>query len=92
MHRVRIGYVKFLNTLPLVEGLAAWRDADLQAAVPSKLAAMLLGHPPATPPASNPAPPPTPPRSISPSPASSMPPRPAEPPAANPASPCSPAA
>ncbi|MCA3005555.1 MAG: hypothetical protein LW650_08715 [Planctomycetaceae bacterium] len=54
MHRVRIGYVKFLNTLPLVEGLAAWRDADLQAAVPSKLAAMLLGHPPGHPPGQQP--------------------------------------
>jgi chorismate dehydratase len=41
MERVRIGYVKYLNTLPLVEGLAACRELELVAAVPSKLGEML---------------------------------------------------
>ncbi|MBC7834026.1 MAG: menaquinone biosynthesis protein [Phycisphaerales bacterium] len=43
---VRIGYVKYLNTLPLVEGLAAWKQASLIAAVPSRLIDMLLAEPP----------------------------------------------
>lgn len=38
---VRIGCVKYLNTLPLVEGLSAWRGAEVLAAVPSKLIGML---------------------------------------------------
>ncbi|MBL8759428.1 MAG: menaquinone biosynthesis protein [Phycisphaerae bacterium] len=41
----RIGMVKYLNTLPLVQGLEAWREAELHAAVPSKLAGMLAGDP-----------------------------------------------
>lgn len=41
MDRVRIGSVKYLNTLPLVEGLAANRDLELISAVPAKLGAML---------------------------------------------------
>lgn len=44
MERVRIGCVKYLNTLPLIEGLAAWRDAELVSAVPSRLIDMLLGR------------------------------------------------
>ncbi|MGH7133317.1 MAG: menaquinone biosynthetic enzyme MqnA/MqnD family protein [Phycisphaerales bacterium] len=43
MDTVRIGYVKYLNTLPLVEGLGVCRDLELVAAVPSKLAPMLRG-------------------------------------------------
>lgn len=39
---VRIGFVKYLNTLPLVEGLGCWEGASLTAAVPSKLIGMLL--------------------------------------------------
>ncbi|MFN0010537.1 MAG: menaquinone biosynthetic enzyme MqnA/MqnD family protein [Phycisphaerales bacterium] len=38
---VRIGCVKYLNTLPLIEGLEACRDLALVAAAPSKLAPML---------------------------------------------------
>ncbi|MDP1663043.1 MAG: MqnA/MqnD/SBP family protein [Phycisphaerales bacterium] len=41
MDRVRIGSVKYLNTLPLVEGLAANRDLEVISAVPAKLGAML---------------------------------------------------
>lgn len=37
----RIGCVKYLNTLPLIEGLAANRDVELVSAVPSKLGDML---------------------------------------------------
>jgi len=37
----RIGYVKYLNTLPLVEGLEALADVELVAAVPAKLGPML---------------------------------------------------
>ena len=40
-HRVRIGYVKYLNTLPLVEGLDAWLEVELVPAVPSRLGDML---------------------------------------------------
>jgi chorismate dehydratase len=42
METVRIGCVKFLNTLPLVQGLGAWREAELSAAVPAKLIGMLM--------------------------------------------------
>ncbi len=42
MTPVRIGCVKYLNTLPLVEGLSAWRDAQVTSAVPSRLIDMLL--------------------------------------------------
>lgn len=41
MKSVRLGCVKFLNTLPLIEGLQACRDIRLTAAVPSKLIGML---------------------------------------------------
>lgn len=41
MKRVRLGYVKYLNTLPLVAGLEQWEEVELVAAVPSKLAGML---------------------------------------------------
>lgn len=44
MERVRIGCVKYLNTLPLIEGLAAWRDAELVSAVPARLIDMLLSR------------------------------------------------
>jgi len=44
MDPVRIGCVKYLNTLPLIEGLASWRDAQLIAAVPAKLIDMLLSR------------------------------------------------
>jgi len=44
MDPVRIGCVKYLNTLPLIEGLASWRDAEVIAAVPAKLIDMLLNH------------------------------------------------
>lgn len=42
MDPVRIGCVKYLNTLPLIEGLASWRDAVVSSAVPSRLIDMLL--------------------------------------------------
>jgi chorismate dehydratase len=42
MHPVRLGYVKYLNTLPLVEGLQAWSDVTLVPAIPSRLADLLL--------------------------------------------------
>jgi chorismate dehydratase len=38
---VRIGHVRFFNTLPLVQGLEASRDVQLVPAVPSALAGML---------------------------------------------------
>ena len=41
MERVRIGCVKYLNTLPLIEGLEKNREIELVAAVPAKLGAML---------------------------------------------------
>lgn len=44
MPSVRIGCVQYLNTLPLIEGLRSWRDAELVAAVPSKLIDLLLGR------------------------------------------------
>lgn len=43
MDRVRLGYVKYLNTLPLVEGLSAWDEVELLAAAPAKLADLLTG-------------------------------------------------
>ncbi|HMN39992.1 MAG TPA: menaquinone biosynthesis protein [Phycisphaerales bacterium] len=43
MDPVRIGCVKYLNTLPLIEGLRTWRDCELVAAVPSRLIDMLIG-------------------------------------------------
>lgn len=42
MPPIRIGCVKYLNTLPLIEGLQAWRDAQLTTAVPSRLIDLLL--------------------------------------------------
>jgi chorismate dehydratase len=42
MKAVRIGCVKYLNTLPLVQGLAAWRDASVVSAVPAKLIDLLM--------------------------------------------------
>lgn len=42
MPPIRIGCVQYLNTLPLIEGLQAWRDAQLVTAVPSRLIDMLL--------------------------------------------------
>ncbi|HYE03489.1 MAG TPA: menaquinone biosynthesis protein [Phycisphaerales bacterium] len=41
MKPVRLGYVDYLNTAPLVEGVAAWRDARLVPAVPARLIGML---------------------------------------------------
>ena len=41
MDPIRLGCVKFLNTLPLIEGLRACRDIQIAAAVPSKLIGML---------------------------------------------------
>lgn len=42
MRSVRLGYVKYLNTLPLVEGLQAWSEVALVPAIPSRLADLLL--------------------------------------------------
>lgn len=42
MEPVRIGCVQYLNTLPLIEGLRSWRDAEIITAVPSKLHGMLM--------------------------------------------------
>jgi chorismate dehydratase len=44
MSPLRLGFVKYLNTLPLVEGLAASRDLELIAAVPSHLIDLLLSR------------------------------------------------
>jgi len=41
MEPARLGYVKYLNTLPLVEGLEKQPELELVAAVPAKLGAML---------------------------------------------------
>jgi len=41
MGKLRLGYVKYLNTLPLVEGLAACHSLELVPAAPSALADML---------------------------------------------------
>lgn len=43
MNEVRIAHVRYLNTVPLIEGLAKTRSLRLVAAVPSKLAGMLAG-------------------------------------------------
>lgn len=37
-----LGYVKYLNTLPLVQGLEAWQEVGLVPAAPSRLAEMLV--------------------------------------------------
>src|SRR5262245_61000311 len=42
MPKVRIGCVKYLNTLPLVQGLSNWQDAQLVAAAPACLIDLLL--------------------------------------------------
>lgn len=42
MQRLRIGCVKYLNTLPLVEGLASCADLGVVTAVPARLIDMLL--------------------------------------------------
>jgi chorismate dehydratase len=42
MDPIRIGCVQYLNTLPLIEGLRAWRDAQVVTAVPSRLIGMLV--------------------------------------------------
>lgn len=42
MTRVRIGCVKYLNTLPLVQGLERWSDATLTPAAPSALFDLLV--------------------------------------------------
>lgn len=44
MTPVRIGCVKYLNTLPLIEGLSVWRDAQVTSAVPARLIDMLLSR------------------------------------------------
>jgi chorismate dehydratase len=44
MASLRIGHVRYLNTLPLVEGLSAWREVELVQAVPAALAPMLTGE------------------------------------------------
>jgi chorismate dehydratase len=41
MPPIRLGCVQYLNTLPLIEGLSCWKDAELAAAVPSRLIGML---------------------------------------------------
>ncbi len=44
MSTLRLGCVQYLNTLPLIEGLSAWRDAELTAAVPSRLIDLLVSR------------------------------------------------
>lgn len=39
---VRIAAVSYLNTIPMIEGAQAWRDAEMITAVPARLAAMVL--------------------------------------------------
>ena len=41
MNTVRIGCVKYLNTLPLIEGLGMWRGCELVTSAPSGLIGML---------------------------------------------------
>lgn len=41
--RTRIAAVSYLNTTPMIEGIGAWRDAELVTAVPARLADMVLG-------------------------------------------------
>jgi len=43
MTTIRLGCVQYLNALPLIEGLQAWRDAHVVSAVPSRLIDLLLG-------------------------------------------------
>lgn len=43
MNAVRLGYVEYLNTLPLVAGLESWSEVRLMPAVPSRLGDMLAG-------------------------------------------------
>ncbi len=40
--RVRIAAVSYLNTTPMIEGLDAWRDAEIVKAVPARMADMVL--------------------------------------------------
>ncbi len=42
MDAIRIGTVEYLNTIPLIEGLAGVEGVDLVPAVPSRIGAMLL--------------------------------------------------
>lgn len=44
MPPIRIGCVEYLNTLPMIEGLAGWRDAELVTAVPAELIGLLLSE------------------------------------------------
>jgi chorismate dehydratase len=44
MPPIRIGCVKYLNTLPMIEGLEVWRDAELATAAPAELIGMLLAR------------------------------------------------
>jgi len=41
MPSARLGFVQYLNTLPLVEGLGTWREVELVPAVPAKLSGLL---------------------------------------------------
>lgn len=41
MEQVRVGFVRYLNTAPLVEGLKTLRTVELSAAVPSRIVGML---------------------------------------------------
>lgn len=40
--KVRVAAVSYLNTVPMIEGLQAWRDAELTTAVPARLAEMVV--------------------------------------------------
>lgn len=40
--KVRVAAVSYLNTVPMIEGLEAWRDAELTTAVPARLAEMVV--------------------------------------------------
>lgn len=42
MPPIRIGCVKYLNTLPMIEGLSGWLDAELLPAAPAELVDLLL--------------------------------------------------
>ncbi|USN99842.1 MAG: menaquinone biosynthesis protein [Phycisphaeraceae bacterium] len=43
MQTIRLGVVEYLNTVPLIEGLAQTRGVELVRAVPSRLVGLLLG-------------------------------------------------
>lgn len=43
MSPIRLGCVRYLNTLPLIEGLRTWKECTIQTAVPSRLIGMLMG-------------------------------------------------